>query len=339
MNPTEILKKLVEKKDLTAQEANAFLTAVMKGEVNHALIAAILTALRMKGETTDEIVGFVRAMREKMVRVNAPDAIDVVGTGGDGSGTFNISTASAFVAAGAGVKVAKHGNRAASSKCGSADVLEALGVNIQLTKEQAEDVFQKVGMVFMLAPLYHPATKEVVGVRKELKIRTIFNVLGPLVNPASTVRQLMGVPNEHIAKTLAAAAKKLGYKRLLLVASQDGMDEVSIFAKTRAYEVKGESVRTFVIDPKTFGFKKASKKDIVGGDAAVNASLMRKVLGGEKSARRDIVVLNSACALYVAGVAKTIKDGITRAENSIDSGAAQGILENLIQETQRELQK
>jgi anthranilate phosphoribosyltransferase len=328
----EFLKTLVEGKNLTTKETQAFLNSVMKGSVSPALTAAILIALRMKGETSDEIVGFVRAMRENMEHVSAPGAMDIVGTGGDGSGTFNISTASAFVVAGAGVKVAKHGNRAASSKCGSADVLEALGVNIKLSKEQAEEVFRKVGMVFMLAPLFHPATKEVVGVRKELKIRTIFNVLGPLANPASTPRQLIGVPSEKIAKTLAAVAKKLNYKRLLIIAS-DGMDEVSTFGKTSGYEVRGTSMRKVTIDPKKLGFKKARKKDILGGGAHVNADIVRSILDGEKGPRRDIVVLNSACALYVSGNAKTVKDGIALAVHSLDSGNAKKVLEKLVRET------
>ncbi len=332
MNAHDVLKKLTEGKDLTTQETKAFLTAVMQRSVSPTLIAAILTALRMKVETAEEIVGLVEAMREKMVRVHVPGAIDVVGTGGDGSNTFNVSTTTALVVAGAGVPVAKHGNRAASSKCGSADVLEALGVNIQLTKNQAEAVFNKVGFVFLLAPLFHPATKEVVGVRKELKIRTIFNVLGPLLNPASTKRQLLGVPDSATAKLIAKVATKLSYQRLLIVTS-NGTDEVTTSHTTHCVEVRGKRVRSFTVNPQKYGFKKPKKGDIHGGDAHTNAILLRSVLSGEKGPRRDIVLLNSACALLVAGRAISIADGIRIAEHSIDSGAAQHVLEQLIRET------
>lgn len=327
-----LLQKLVDKKNLTTSEASVFLEGVMNGSVSPVLTAAILTALRMKGESQEEIVGFVRAMRAHMVPVFAPGAMDVVGTGGDGSGTFNVSTTAAFVVAGAGVPVAKHGNRAASSKCGSADVLEALGVNINLTKDQAESVFKKVGMVFMLAPLFHPSTKAVVSVRKELKIRTIFNVLGPFANPASTRIQLTGVPNRDSAQRLAAVAKKLKYKRLLIVTS-DGMDEVSLSAKTLCIEVRGTRVRSFTIDPQKLGFKKVSQKKLRGGDAAENALIVESILKGEKGARRDMVVLNGACALYAAGTVSTIREGIALSTESIDSGAAYRILVDLRRET------
>lgn len=334
MNP-DLLKKISDKKDLTAKEAESFLDAVMKGNVSQTLIASILVALRMKGESAAEIVGFLRAMRANMVKVNAPGAIDIVGTGGDGTGTFNISTAAAFVVAGAGVKVAKHGNRAASSKCGSADVLEALGVNIQLSKEQAEEVFHTVGLVFMMAPLYHPSMKEVGAVRRELKIRTIFNILGPFANPASTARQLTGVPNADIARTLSLAAQKLGYKRMLIVSSEDGMDEISLCAKTRLYDIQGKSVKKSVIDPKKYGYKKTSFSELIGGDSAKNAQIIRDILGGKRSSRRDIVVFNSAFALYAAGAVETIKEGIQKAQDSIDKGNAQGILDALVRETQK----
>lgn len=334
MNPDGVLKKLVERENLTTKESSDFLAAVMSGGVSPTLTAAILTALRMKGETTEEVVGLVRAMREHMVSVEAPGAMDIVGTGGDGSNTFNVSTTTALVVAGAGVSVAKHGNRAASSKCGSADVLEALGVNIQLTKEQAEDVFKKVGFVFMLAPLFHPSTKNVVAVRKELKIRTIFNVLGPFANPASTKVQLTGVPNEAAAKQLSEVARKLGYERNLIVTC-GGMDEVGLSAPTRAYEVCGTKVRKFSIDPQRLGFKKSPPKALLGGDAKENGAIVEAILQGEKSSRRDMVVLNAACALYIAGKAKTIKTAIPLALHSIDSGAAYGILSDLRHETHK----
>ncbi|TSC87124.1 MAG: anthranilate phosphoribosyltransferase [Parcubacteria group bacterium Gr01-1014_8] len=330
----DLLKKLVEKKDLTVSESEQFLLEVMKGGVSPTCIASILVALRMKGESVDEIVGFLRAMRANMLKVNAPDAIDIVGTGGDGSGTFNISTTAAFVVAGVGVKVAKHGNRAASSKCGSADVLEALGVNIQLTKEQAEEVFKNVGLVFMMAPLYHPAMKEVAAVREELKIRTVFNVLGPFANPASTQTQLTGVPNKAIAKKLAEVGKRLGYKRLLVVSSNDGMDEISLSSKTHMFDVYRGKVKKSLIDPKRYGFKRSSKKDILGGDATENAAIIRAILSGGSGAQRDVVVFNSAFALYAAGAAASIQEGIEKAKQSIDSGSALRVLESLIRETQ-----
>src|SRR3989338_8934897 len=287
---TEILNKLVEKKDLTVSEAREFLNGVVSGDITGVQAGAILTALRMKGESTEEIVGIVEEMRLKMLKVEAKGAVDIVGTGGDGSGTFNISTAAAFVAAGAGALVAKHGNRAASSKAGSADVLAALGVNVTLTKQQAEEVFKKAGIVFLMAPLFHPAMKNVIAVRKELKVRTIFNILGPFANPAGTSRQLVGVPNVAIAKKMAEAAKELGYEHLLIVTSDDGMDEISLSAKTQAFDVKGNTVKAFAIDPKTFGFKKSAKNDILGGSAEENADIIRSILAGRASkdgARHD----------------------------------------------------
>lgn len=334
MNTHELLNTLVQKRDVTAKDAQVFLAAVMAGTVSPALTGAILTALRMKEESVPEITGFVRAMRAHMLTIRAPGAVDIVGTGGDGSGSFNISTAAAFVVAGAGVSVAKHGNRAASSKCGSADVLETLGVNIMLSPQQAEKVYKRAGIVFLFAPAYHPATKEVVVVRKELKIRTIFNVLGPFVNPASVCFGLIGVANGAIQKKMTAVAKGLGYKHLLIVTSDDGMDEVSVFAKTRVNEIRGRTARSFVIDPAKLGFARRSKKDILGGDATKNATMVRDVLKGKKGAPRDVVVLNAACALYAADAVKTIKEGIARAEQSIDKGHARGALMRLIDESQ-----
>ncbi len=330
----ELLKKLAEKKDLTAEEAENFLLEVMKGGADTVLVASILVALRVKGESVDEIVGFLRAMRANMLKVNAPGAIDIVGTGGDGTGTFNISTAAAFVVAGAGVKVAKHGNRAASSTCGSADVLEALGVNIQLTKEQAEEVYRKVGLVFLMAPLFHPAMKEVAAVRKQLKIRTIFNILGPFANPASTERQLVGVPNKELAKKMAEAGKKLGFKRLLIVSSKDGMDEISLSGNTHLFDVKGSRIKQSIIDPRKMGFNRASQKEVMGGDASENALIVRAILSGTSGPKRDIVILNSAYALVAAGVAASPKEGVDKVRSSIDSGAALGVLESYVRATQ-----
>lgn len=331
----ELLNTLFEGKDLTDVEAQAFLDDVVSGALTPVQTAAILIALRMKGESASEIVGLLRGMRAQMLHVQADNAIDVVGTGGDGSGTFNISTAAAFVAAGASAKVAKHGNRAASSKAGSADVLAALGVNVSLTKEQAEQVFKNAGIVFLMAPLFHPAMKNVVAVRKELKVRTIFNILGPFANPASTTRQLVGVPNIQIASKMAEAATQLGYEHLLIVTSDDGMDEISLSAKTHGYEVRDTTAEPITIDPEEFGFEASAKEAILGGTAEENAKIITDILAGGKGPKRDIVVLNTGFALYVAGIAKTPKEGIAKAEESIDNGKAAAALEALIRETKK----
>lgn len=292
-------------------------------------------ALRVKGETTNEILGFIQTMKKHMIKINAPKALDIVGTGGDGSGTFNISTATSFVVAGAGVPIAKHGNRAASSKCGSADVLEALGVNINLTPQQAEEVFKKVGMVFLFAPLFHPAMKNIAPIRKELGIRTVFNFLGPFLNPAGTKIQLLGVPNLEIAEKLAKVATKLNFLHLMIVTSEDGIDEITITDNTKVFEIKDNSITRYALSPKEFGIKLASKKDLLGKDPKENAETIQNILKGEKGPKRDIVVLNSAVALYLAGRVKNIKQGILIAEKSIDSGAALNVLESLIKETKK----
>jgi len=334
MDATTLLNKLIEKQNLTTEESQEFLADVMNGVISPVQIGAILTALRMKGETPQEIIGFIQAMRKQMVAVSIQDAIDVCGTGGDGTGSFNISTATAFVVVGCGVPVAKHGNRAASSKCGSADVLENLGVTIQLDASQAKTVFDKVGMVFLFAPLFHPATKQVVLVRRELKIRTIFNFLGPFLSPASVTKQLIGVPNVDVAKKLIEVAKQLGYHHLLLATSEDGMDEVSLSAKTHIFELKDNQENHFIIDPTTYGFKTTSADAIAGGDVQQNAQAIHDVLNGVKDEKRDIVLLNSAVALYTADKVKSIEEGITKAAEAIDTGAAKKVLENLIKETQ-----
>ncbi|MEK7178006.1 MAG: anthranilate phosphoribosyltransferase [Patescibacteria group bacterium] len=335
MDTTTILNKLINKKNLTAKETGSFLLEVINGSISNEQAAAIITALRMKGETVEEIYGFIKTLRKNMISININDAIDVCGTGGDGSGTFNVSTAVAFVVAGAGIKVAKHGNRAASSSCGSADVLEALGVNINLTPKQAEQVFKKIGMVFLFAPLYHPAMKNVVTIRKELKIRTIFNFLGPFINPSRPARQLIGVPDEKIAEKLTLVSKKLGSKHVVIATSEDGLDEISIGGKTTLFELKNNSLKKYAINPIDFGFKRAFKSEILGGNAKENALIINKIFTGLKDAKRNIVVFNSGVALYIAGAAKNIKEGIKLAEFSIDSGKAKLILENLIKETQK----
>ena len=335
MDATKILNTLVDKKDLTAAEARQFLIDVMDGVISPVQTGAILTAFRMKGESVSEVKGLIEGMREKMLPVHAEGAIDIVGTGGGAADPFNISTASAFVARGAGAKIAKHGNRAASSKCGSADVLEALGVRIVLTPAQAEDVFKNAGMVFLFAPQYHPSMKQVVLVRKELKIRTIFNALGPFSNPAGTKRQLVGVPNISLAEKLAEVARGLEYKHLLVVTSEDGMDEISTSAQTHVFEITERHVKKYMIDPAQLGFKKAELSSLQSGGPEENAAMIREILSGEKGPKRDIVILNAGVALYVAGIAKDVEQGIALAAESIDSGKAKQALDNLVKEAQR----
>jgi anthranilate phosphoribosyltransferase len=328
-----VLDLLRKKSGLSAEQAGTLLGDIMEGKLTHDEVKEVLLSLRDKGETVDEIVGFVSTMRAHMREVVAPGAIDIVGTGGDGSGTFNISTASAFVVAGAGVPVAKHGNRAASSKCGSADVLEALGVNIDLTPERASEVFKEVGFVFMLAPLFHPAMKAVGAARKELKVRTVFNLLGPFANPARTRRQLTGVPDKAAADMMSEAAQRLGFERLFIVTSDDGMDEISLSAPTQLYDVTPDGVTKSVIDPSRWGFVAPGKDALLGGDAGHNAGILRALLAGEEGPKRDAVVLNSAFALLVSGAVATVEDGVLRASESIESGAGQAVLDKLIQVT------
>jgi len=335
MDPVQMLGKLVAGEDLEMDEAGALLDAAAEG-LEPALLGGLLVALRVKGETVDEIAGLVSAMRRHMTAVKPPaGAIDVCGTGGDGAQTFNVSTTVALVVAAAGVPVAKHGNRAASSLCGSADVLEALGVRITLAPEEAQEVLEKVGMVFLFAPLYHPALKQVAIVRKALGVRTIFNLLGPFANPAGVRRQLVGVPSEAMAARLAEVGSRLGYERLMVVAGNDGLDELSTGAVSVVYDVEGASVRKYTINPGDYGFAKAKISDLAGGDAQASAELIRAILAGRQGPPRDIVLLNAAAALVVAGVASDFAAGMARAGEVIDSGAAATLLERLAVETQK----
>jgi len=334
MNTTAVLQKLIARKDLSEKESRQILLDMAEGKVLPAQIAAILTAFRMKGETPNELAGFIRGMREKMVKIKAKDAIDVCGTGGDDKHTFNISTAVAFVVAGCGVPVVKHGNRSATSSCGSADVLESLGAKIQLSTTQAADTFTKCGITFLFAPIYHPAMKHVASVRKELGIRTLFNVLGPFANPSGVKRQLIGVPTTDIARRLAQAAKRLSYSRLLLVTSADGMDEANTYTNATIFEVSGNKAKRFIVDPASYNFRKSSKQALLGGDANQNARIIVSLLDGEKGARRDTVVFNSGLALYAAATVKNISDGIMRAQESIDNGHAKSVLQHFIRQTQ-----
>ncbi len=334
---------------LARAEARDVMAEVLTGKCSDAQIAALLIALRMKGETVEEIVGFAEAIRAAAAplpieRANealavtgtgrdalAEDSlVDTSGTGGDASGTFNISTATALVTAGAGIRVAKHGNRSISSKCGSADVVEALGVNIQLSPERAAQCLRDVGICFLYAPNLHPAMKQVQSVRRELRMRTMFNLLGPLTNPARASGQVVGVYSLELVEKLAEALSMLGLRRALVVHGLDGLDEITITGTTRIAEAREGSVRTYEVEPEEFGMARASLESIAGGDASENAEIIRAVLGGEKSPRRDVVLLNSAAALVAAGGADHIAAAVPLAVASIDSGAAAGKLEALV---------
>jgi len=335
---------------LDRAEAREVMSEVLAGKCTDAQIAALLIALQMKGETVEEIVGFAEAIRSAaaplpIAPVNAADAlavsgtgrdalaeeslVDTSGTGGDASGTFNISTATALVTAGAGVRVAKHGNRSISSKCGSADVVEALGVNIQLSPERAAQCLREVGICFLYAPNLHPAMKQVQAVRRELRMRTMFNLLGPLSNPARASGQVVGVYSLDLVEKLAEALSMLGLHRALVVHGLDGLDEITITGTTRVAEARDGSVRSYEVEPEEFGMARATLPDISGGDATENAAIIRAVLGGEKSPRRDVVLLNAAAALVAAGRADHIGGAIPLAARSIDSGAAAAKLDAL----------
>ncbi len=332
-------------------EAREVMAQVLAGKCTDAQIAALLVALRMKGETVEEIVGFAEAIRtaaaplpitraEDAIAVTGtgrdalleddPALVDTSGTGGDASGTFNISTATAFVVAGAGVRVAKHGNRSISSKCGSADVIEALGVNIQLSPERAAQCLHQVGICFLYAPNLHPAMKQVQGVRRELRMRTMFNLLGPLTNPARASGQVVGVYSLDLVEKLAEALSMLGLRRALVVHGLDGLDEITITGTTRIAEARDGAVRSYEVEPEEFGMRRATLFEISGGDATENAAIIRSILSGEQSPRRDIVLLNAAASLVAAGKAEHIAQAVPLAAASIDSGAAKQKLDALV---------
>src|SRR4051812_3974910 len=340
---------------LPRDQARDVMAEVLTGQCTDAQIAALLIALRMKGETVEEIVGFAEAIRAAAAPlpidrapgdaiavsgtgrdalldepIDESSLIDTSGTGGDASGTFNISTATALVTAGAGVRVAKHGNRSISSKCGSADVVEALGVNIQLSPERAAQCLREVGICFLYAPNLHPAMKQVQGIRRELRMRTMFNLLGPLTNPAKASGQVVGVYSLDLVEKLAEALSMLGLRRALVVHGLDGLDEITITGVTRIAEARDGSVRSYEIEPEEFGFQRAALQDLSGGDALENAGIIRAVLRGDKSPRRDVVLLNAAAALVAAGRAEHIAQAIPLAAKSIDSGAARTKLNALV---------
>lgn len=327
---------------LSRDEARDVMAEVLSGKCADSQIAALLVALRMKGETVEEIVGFAEAIRAAATPLNLRrnstvdvsdterDAlVDTCGTGGDASGTFNISTATAFVVAGAGVRVAKHGNRSITSKCGSADVMEALGININLPPERLAACLEEVGMAFLFAPAMHSAMKYVQTARRDLKLRTVFNLLGPLTNPAHASAQVVGVYSVELVEKLAEALSMLGLRRAMVVHGMDGLDEITITGSTRVAEVRDGEVHTYEVEPEEFGMKRATLEDISGGDAAANAAIIHEVLAGEKSARRDVVLLNAAAGLVAAGKAAHLADALPLAARAIDLGTAKKKLEDL----------
>jgi anthranilate phosphoribosyltransferase len=322
---------VVAGKSLSKEEAQQVTEEIMTGQATPAQIAAFLTALRVRGETVDEIVGMAMVMRAKATRVPiSVPVVDTCGTGGDASGTFNISTAAALVAAGAGVKVAKHGNRAMSSQCGSADVLEALGVKIELTPEQVATCIREVGFGFLFAPAFHPAMKFAAGPRREIGIRTIFNILGPLTNPAGARNQLLGVADASLLAKLASALSQLGSQHSWVVHGQDGVDELSLCAPTTIYEQRGGDIRSITITPEDAGLPRAKPQDLKGGSAQENAAILRRLLRGEQGPHRDVVLLNAGAVLVVAGKAATLREGVEQARQAVDSGAASKALDALL---------
>jgi len=343
----EALQRVANQREsLTREEARAVMTEIFSGSATDIQIAGLLVALHMKGETVEEIVGFAEAMRNAAeplpphegstlnVSGTGRDAlVDTCGTGGDASGTFNISTATAFVVAGAGVRVAKHGNRSLSSKCGSADVMEALGVKISLPSVVLAACLEEVGMAFLFAPTMHSAMKHVQPARRELHLRTVFNLLGPLTNPAGASAQVVGVYSLDLVEKLAEALSMLGMHRALVVHGMDGLDEITVTGTTRVAEVREGKVRTYEVTPEEFGLGRARLEDITGGDAEANVAIIREIIAGKKSPRRDVVLLNAAAALVAAGKTDHLGEALPLAEQSIDSGAAAGKLEALVQFT------
>jgi anthranilate phosphoribosyltransferase len=329
----ESIAALVEDLPLTFAQASGSMEEIMNGQATPAQIGAFLAALRAKGETADEIAGMASVMRAKAtpVKINSP-AIDIVGTGGDGSDSFNISTAACFVAAGAGLKVAKHGNRAATSRCGAADVLEALGVKISLKPENITRCVEEAGIGFMFAQAYHPSMKYAAPVRKEIGIRTVFNILGPLTNPAGVEYVLLGVASEAIGKKIAAVLCRLGIKHALVVHGRDGLDEISLSHKSLVWDVTSEKVsEVYEVSPESFGLKTAGRSAIQGGTPPENAASLRSILEGSLSSLRDAVVMNAAAALFAADVTTCLREAARIAEDAIDSGRAKQALNKLVE--------
>lgn len=331
----QAIKRAVDGQHLDRDEMHEVFSLVMDGRASDVQKSALLIALRMKGETAEEITGAAMAMRERVtpLDVDRQTLVDTCGTGGDGRGTFNISTIAALVAAGAGANVAKHGNRAVSSSCGSADLLSALGVHIDLDAPRMSEVLRRAGIAFLFAPKLHPAMSAVAAVRRELGVRTIFNVLGPLTNPAFAKRQVLGVYAERLVETVAHVLNALGAEHALVVHSRDGLDEISVSAPTRVCEVRDGNVRAYDLTPEEIGVGTHRIEELAGGDARANAEIARSILNGANGAKHDIVVANAGAALYVAGLAESIRDGVTLARESLRSGAARTKLQELIAAT------
>jgi len=331
----DLLYKIYQQKDLTEEEMSGMLGEIFSGNTTDAQVGAFMGALATKGETYEELAGAARAMRKKAIRIEtaAPDVIDTCGTGGDSAGTFNISTVTAFVAAACGAVVAKHGNRSISSKCGSADVLEALGVNIDVDPEIVEESIAELGIGFLFAPKLHGAMKYAANARKEVGLRSIFNMLGPLTNPAGTRCQLLGVFAPELTEMFAKALQRLGAKRVLVVHGHDGLDEISVCAPTRVCELKDGQISTYDISPETYFGRTARPEEIAGGDPGQNAEIAKNILSGKKGAGRDVVLINSAAALMAAGLAHNLEKGIEMAKTAIDSGVAMDKLKALAEFT------
>jgi len=333
MTMKQYIEKCLNGSHLTADEASDALDLIMTGQATDVQIAGLLIALRAKGETAEELVGFARTMRAKAVRLqlNDPNAIDMCGTGGDGRGTFNISTVASFVVAGAGVTVAKHGNRSVSSRSGSADLLGALGVNIQIPPERVRDCVNDAGIGFLFAPLFHPAMKFVGKARGELGVRTIFNMLGPITNPAGVRRQLVGTFRKDVASMLACALGQLSTQRACVVHSDDGLDEVTVSGETAVFETGEDgTVRSYAVSPSSFGLVPRPVSSMAGGDADQNAKIAMAILQGEPVPGRDVVIANAALGIFVAGKAATLLEASAAATESIDSGRALATLKRLI---------
>ncbi len=335
----KFIAKVAEGQDLSEEEASQVMTHIMEGEGLPTQIASLLTALRMKGETSQEVTGFARSMRAKAVHIRIKEGegvVDTCGTGGDGCGTFNISTAVAFVAAGGGLTVAKHGNRSVSSQSGSADVLEALGVNLALPPEKAEASLQENGLAFLFAPSFHPAMKHALGPRREIGIRTAFNLLGPLTNPAGATIHLLGLYREDLTQMVAEVLRNLGSKAAFVVHGADHSDEISITGKTTVCQLRDGAIANYQVEPEEVGLKRASLEAIQGGTPEENAQILRRIFRGEAGPTRDVVLLNGAAVFMAAGKVSSLREGVQMARESIDSGQAMKKLEALIQFSQRE---
>lgn len=329
----EALSKIVSRRDLTLAEAREVMREIMRGEATQAQIGAFLTALRMKGETVDEIAGCAQAMRESAIAVKPKrnQLVDTCGTGGDGSGTFNISTTVAFIAAGAGLAVAKHGNRSVSSRCGSADLLQALGVNLELTPEQVARCIDEVGIGFLFAPKLHPAMKYALVPRQEIGLRTIFNILGPLSNPAQAKRQLLGVYHSDLTELMAEVLLVLGAEHAIVVHGADGLDELSVTGQNKISRLRNGYIETYYLDPQDLGLPRAKLSDLAGGSIEDNAAITRALLAGGNGPKRDVILLNTAAVLIAGGKASSFSDGLKLSAEAIDNGSAQRKLHQLVE--------